>query len=159
MWERGDRLGGELNRIEKMPLRAEFLQLLEHQKRRLEQYEVKTELGRSADLDSVRSFMPDTVIMATGARAVGQSFPEGGRGLTFAEALADVSALGSRIVMLDALGTWAVSGMAEYLADLGKRVTLIVPTGTPACDIACGKSRSGSSVLMRSGHGMVRRYN
>ncbi|MRG74032.1 NAD(P)-binding protein [Alphaproteobacteria bacterium HT1-32] len=136
LWERGDRLGGELNRIEKMPLRAEFLQLLEHQKRRLEQYEVKTELGRSADLDSVRSFMPDTVIMATGARAVGQSFPEGGRGLTFAEALADVSALGSRIVMLDALGTWAVSGMAEYLADLGKQVTLIVPTGTPAWTVS-----------------------
>ena len=136
LWERGERLGGELNRIEKMPLRAEFLQLLAHQKRRLEQYGVKTELGRSADLDSIRTFMPDTVIMATGARAVGQSFPDGGTGLTFAEALADVSALGKRIVMLDALGTWAVSGMAEYLADLGKQVTLIVPTGAPAWTVS-----------------------
>lgn len=65
-----------------------------------------------------------------------QALAGGGTALTLQDALADLDALGSRVVMVDALGTWSVVSVAELLADLGKTVTLVAPTGAPGWTIS-----------------------
>ena len=35
-----------------------------------------------------------------------------------------------KVLMVDHLGTWAVVSVAEFLADIEKQVSLIVPTGS-----------------------------
>ena len=39
-------------------------------------------------------------------------------------------------MLVDTLGTWTTASVAEYLADLGIKVVLMVPTGAPAWTIS-----------------------
>ena len=84
--------------------------------------------------------MPDAVVVATGSRPAAQRFEHGGEGLTLQRALADVDALGQTVLLVDSLGTWAVAAVAEYLADLGRQVTIAVPTGVPAWTVSAYSS-------------------
>ncbi len=136
LWERSDRLGGQLNWLEKMPLRAEFAKLLTSQQRRLERHDVKIQLGTEATMDSIDGHDADAVVFATGGRPMAQRLASGPVALTLQDALADPDALGQNVVMVDALGTWSVVSVAEFLADAGKTVTLIAPTGTPGWTIS-----------------------
>ena len=64
------------------------------------------------------------------ARAQSQKLLDGRETLTLEASLADPGALGERVVLVDHLGTWSVASVAEYLADLGKKVWIVVP---PEC--------------------------
>jgi len=151
LWERADRLGGSLAWLERMPLRREFLRLLEHQAAKAERAGVEVSLGREATVADVAASGADAVVLALGARPRGRAFPRGGRGLTLETALADPDALGDRVAVVDLLGTWAVSALAEHLADLGKRVTLVVPSGTPGWRISIYSSYALRARLKEKG--------
>ena len=69
------------------------------------------------------------IIWAAGAQAQAQALSSGGVALTLEQALTDPGKLGKKVLMVDHLGTWAVVSVAEFLADIGKQVSLIVPTG------------------------------
>jgi len=122
-------LGGTLNWLEKMPLRQEFLQLLERQKRRLDQHRVRLELECTVGEEMLQAHKDSHIVWAAGAKPQAQELSGGGVALTLEQALADPEKLGEKVLMVDHLGTWAVVSVAEYLADLGKQVSLVVPTG------------------------------
>lgn len=122
-------LGGTLNWLEKMPLRREFLRLLDRQKLRLETSGVHLELEKTVTNDLLQAHQDSHIIWAAGAQAQAQTLSGGGVALTLEQALADPDKLGENVLMVDHLGTWAVVSVAEYLADLGKQVSLVVPTG------------------------------
>ena len=136
LWERSDRLGGQLAWLETMPLRAEFAKLLASQRRRLERYGVDVSLGTEATAASIEAHEAEAVVFATGGIPAAQTLAGGGTALTLQEALADPDALGRDVVMVDALGTWSVVAVAEFLADLGKTVTLVAPAGAPGWTIS-----------------------
>ncbi len=131
LWERSDRLGGALNWTRRMPLRVEFSKLLERQAARLATADVTVSLETVATSERLADVEADTVIWATGAEALGQDLRSGGRALTLEDALADTEALGDQVILVDQLGGWSVVSVAEHLADLGKSVTLVAPSGTP----------------------------
>ncbi|MFT4726447.1 MAG: 2,4-dienoyl-CoA reductase-like NADH-dependent reductase (Old Yellow Enzyme family) [Granulosicoccus sp.] len=132
LWEQSDRLGGELNWTEVMPLRAEFQPLLRSLKHRLSEHKVEVHLNRLATAGAIQALAPDSLILATGAIAKHESFSDGGSGLTLQQALHDVDALGQHVVLQDVTGSWAVASTVEHLVDLGKSVTVVVPGGAPA---------------------------
>lgn len=129
LWEASDRLGGALLWTERMPLRCEFLRLIEAQRAALARTGVRIETERYADAASIAASGADAVLLATGAEPAAARFPGGGEGLTLEQALAAPDALGERVAVVDALGSWAVGAVVEFLAVLGKRVTVIAPTG------------------------------
>ncbi len=135
LWERLPRLGGRLNATRAMPMRTEFTNLLTHLEQRCHAGNVQIVLNKTADEAGVRAFAADDIVLATGADQPGMTFAGGGAGLSLDQAVADPSALGDRVVLVDSLGTWTTASVAEYLADLGKRVILLVPTGAPAWTI------------------------
>lgn len=132
LWERSDRLGGDLNWIESMPLRAEFQRLLRSLKHRIDTYGVKLQLNKVGSVSDVFALSPDTVIVATGAKAEASHFTGGGFGLTLQQSLSNTDALGKNVIVQDLTGSWATASTIEYLADLGKSVTVVVPGGAPA---------------------------
>lgn len=132
--ERSDRLGGALLWATKMPLRSEFATLLNAQQARLERAGVTVQLGTQVDATSAQGY--DALVQATGAAPRSQTFPSGQQALTLEAALADPEALGQHVTLVDNLGTWSVVSVAEWLAGLGKRVTLVAPTGNPGWTIS-----------------------
>jgi len=136
LWERSDRLGGQLAWLEKMPLRQEFSKLLASQERRLERTGVEVRLGMDATAEAIGGHAADAVVFATGGRPAGQTLAGGGTALTLQEALSGPYGLGQHVVLVVALGTWSVVSVAEFLADLGKTVTLVALTGAPGWTIS-----------------------
>ena len=135
LWEQSSRLGGALNWTTKMPLRAEFQQLLASQCHRIAKYKVDVRLDTCATPDAVAGVGADTIVVATGATAEAVDFDEGDSGLTLEQALDNTDALGAAVIVLDVTGSWAVASTVEYLADLGKQVTIVTPGGAPAWGI------------------------
>jgi len=129
LWERSDRLGGQLNQALTMPLRRDFRHLLDHQARQIERHQVAVTLGLSADADAIRAFGAEAVVLAVGSRPQPLDLPLGGDALTLDAALADPAALGDRVALADLTGDWAVLSAIEHLADLGKRVEVFTPVG------------------------------
>ncbi len=134
LMERANRLGGALLWTDRMPLRREFATMLNAQLGRLDRAGVTVRLNRSADAATGQGF--DAVIQATGAVPRAQVLPSGKTTLTLENALANPDALGQDVTLVDSLGTWSVVSVAEWLADLGHRVTLVAPTGAPGWTIS-----------------------
>ncbi len=132
--ERSDALGGSLLWATRMPLRREFGALLDSQKARMDRASVSVRLGFEADSDSALGY--DAVIFATGATPRAQVLPSGVRTLTLEASLSNPNALGDNVTLVDMLGTWSVVSVAEWLADLGKSVTLVSPVGAPGWTIS-----------------------
>lgn len=132
--EGGDRLGGALFWTSLMPMRGEFVTMLDAQQARLQRASVDVRLNTQADTAMDAEF--DTVIQATGAEPCAHTLPSGHQTLTLEVALADPGALGQHVTLVDTLGTWSVVSVAEWLADLGKVVTLVAPTGSPGWTIS-----------------------
>jgi hypothetical protein len=51
------------------------------------------------------------------------------------QALAAADTLPRRVAVQDMLGSFAIAGFVEWLADTGREVTLVAPTGTPGWQV------------------------
>jgi 2,4-dienoyl-CoA reductase-like NADH-dependent reductase (Old Yellow Enzyme family)/thioredoxin reductase len=127
LWERSDRLGGQLNWTRSMPLRADFQHLLDHQQRMLERHGVQVLFGREATAQQVRDGGFDEVVVATGSEALPLDLPTGQSMLTMEQALAEPDRLGHTVAFCDTTGEWSALSVVEHLADLGKKVTVFTP--------------------------------
>jgi len=67
LWEKNDRLGGQLVRAAVPPGRKEFAAFVEYLVSEMARLGVKVELGRNADEHDILDFGADAVIVATGA--------------------------------------------------------------------------------------------
>lgn len=127
LWERSPVLGGQLRSVEAMPLRHDFLKLLDHQRGRLAMHGVEIETGRAATPETIADFGADQVVLATGARPAPLPAWAGEGAFGLVDALTDADALGERVAFLDQTGSWASIAAIEHFADLGKSVEVFVP--------------------------------
>jgi hypothetical protein len=88
---------------------------------------VSIHTGTAIDAKRLSTLDVDHVVMATGAHPTVVEFPDGGVGLTLADALAAVWQPGQRVAVYDLLGDWASASVVEHLADLGAKVTYVTP--------------------------------
>jgi 2,4-dienoyl-CoA reductase-like NADH-dependent reductase (Old Yellow Enzyme family) len=158
LWERQSKLGGQLNWTLQMPLRREFQKLIDHQRARLTSGSVKVKLNHKADSHAVKLADPDLVIVATGSQEKASLLSCGAYALTLQAALKDHHILGEHVVLQDILGTWSVVSVAEYLADLGKKVTIVVPSGVPGWNISMYSSFALLSRLREKSVRIIRGY-
>lgn len=127
--EREQRLGGQINWMRTMPRRQDFLKLLDYQEGQLRRHQVSVRLGVAADLSVLDDIKADEVVVATGSTRQPVRFRDGSEALTMEQALTDPGALGSHVVFYDLLGEWSTLSVIEHLADLGKRMTVVCPSG------------------------------
>jgi 2,4-dienoyl-CoA reductase-like NADH-dependent reductase (Old Yellow Enzyme family) len=135
LWEASGSLGGRLRWTEARGLRADTALLLAHQRAALARAGVTLRFDRTATPEDVLDHGADIVLVAAGAEPAGTAFPGGGDGLSLDAALADPDALPDTVAVQDLVGSFAIAGFVEWLADTGRRVVLVAPTGTPAWQV------------------------
>jgi len=67
LWEKENRLGGKLTFASSIPTRQELRNLIEYETGALEKVGVRVSLKKVGDIDSIREFNPQAVIVAVGA--------------------------------------------------------------------------------------------
>ena len=126
LFEREDRLGGQVQVAASVPARAEFLDIARNLIVNARRAGVELRTGTQADLDAVRAEEPDEVIVATGAR------PQRPWWAGDHPAVVDVRdvlegrvAPTGTVVVVDELGFHQATSTAELLADRGCAVEIV----------------------------------
>ncbi|UCD80862.1 MAG: FAD-dependent oxidoreductase [Desulfobacterales bacterium] len=68
LWERSDRIGGQIRFAHLAPFKEEMAGILNYLKNALQKSPVAVRLGQPADVSEIVAFGPDAVIVATGSR-------------------------------------------------------------------------------------------
>lgn len=120
LWEKSSRLGGQLHYAAKAVGKRDFSYLLEYQTYMLDKYSVNVELVQEANVDTIRQFSPDALVIATGSAPIPAPFAITAAGCEVVQAnevLAGESIPGRRVVVV---GGGAVGcETAVLLADQG----------------------------------------
>ena len=75
LWEKSERLGGQLKAAVRLPHKEELSNLLAYFKRELERLGVHVELGKEADSDSITRSKADVLVWATGSSPFSPNIP------------------------------------------------------------------------------------
>jgi len=124
LWEKGQRLGGQLFFAAIPPYKETLKPLLDYLARQV-YTRAMVELGKEATPESVRLMRPDAVVVATGATAIVPNIPGIADGSVFSalEVLGGGVETGSRVAIIG--GELVGCEVAEFLVRQGKSVTLM----------------------------------
>jgi len=125
LWEKGNRLGGQVTLACIPPGKEEFSALIRYFSTVLKRLGVKVELGKIATPVLVRETRPDAVIIATGSKPVIPPIPgvNGSNVVTGYDVLVDKVEVGERVAVIG--GGQVGMEVAHFLAKQGKKITLV----------------------------------
>jgi len=125
LWEKEDRLGGQLLLAMASPGRSEFKSLIDYYSREMQRLNVDLKLGQAATLENIIREAPDVVLVATGVHPVIPEIKglESAQAVTAHEVLAGQAINGERVVIIG--GGHTGGETAKYLAKQGKKVTIL----------------------------------
>jgi len=126
LFERSDRLGGQVKLVMKTPMRHSFEEIIWFAEKQLPKLGVEVRLGVEADVDTILAENPQAVVVATGSEPYRTEIPgaEGKNVLSVADVL-NGAETGEHVVIVDTQGTQPASSVAEFLADQGKQVEIV----------------------------------
>ena len=135
LYEKSDRLGGQLNIASVPPGREELGTIVKHLSKQLEKLGVEVKLQEEADPDLLGRLKPDVVVAATGSIPIVPEFPgvDSPHVIQAWDALAGKVALGKNIVVVGGGGVGCYT--AYSLATGGKKVTLLEMMEKTAKDV------------------------
>ena len=137
LMERKDAVGGQLRLTAEQPQRHAVGALLRWYSDELTRLQVEVRLTQDLDVEGVREFAADAVILATGSRPARdgyqRSMPDVERlpgvdqesVLSIDDVLSGVSVPGPRVLLLDESDDWKGAGTALYMAERDLRVSFI----------------------------------
>ena len=137
LWERGDRLGGQLRQAGQLPDHDAWNFLADDLAASLARRGVAVQLNTQATPEAIAAFGADEVVLATGARWQTDGFSThrtdrdaiprdpGSQVLDPLTALDHPETCGTQIVIVDDNGDYLPLGLARVLAAAGKQVTVI----------------------------------
>ena len=127
LFEKGPRLGGQLNLILKTPRRDHFEEVIFFFERQLERLGVDVRLNTEATPDLILAESPDSVIVATGSTPYTPEIPgaEGRNVVNSWDVLEGSAQMGDRVVVIDTQGRPEASTIADFLVSGGKSVEVV----------------------------------
>jgi len=126
LFERSDRLGGQVAVAASVPARAEFLDLVRNLEVAARRLGVDLRTGSTVGADDVRAARPDTVVLATGARPARPWWAgDRARVVDVRDVLEGRASPTGRVVVVDELGFHQATSTAELLADRGCAVEIV----------------------------------
>ncbi len=137
LFERADRLGGQVNLIIEQPYRDSFAWITQDLEGQIRRRGVDVRLGQAADDATIAALAPDGVIVATGSKPLITGFssinpmveelPGASQANVFSvpDVLSDPKQIGKRVLFLDDDGSRYVLGTAEKLLQLGHEVHIV----------------------------------
>ncbi|MEW6439929.1 MAG: FAD-dependent oxidoreductase [bacterium] len=140
LYEKGDELGGAVLISSKGPGRQELSQVVRFLSHEIDRLGIPVHKGTEATADMIVKAGPDVVIIATGGLTIEDPTPEvvgqyapieiapGADVVTAEDVLDGKAETGRRIVIADQQNYLKGMITAEFLADRGKEVTLVMPT-------------------------------
>lgn len=144
LFDREPQLGGTVNWIVKLPQRLEFGDLIRNKTGELRRAGVEVRLGHAVTVEEVQRERPDAVIVATGQEELPPAHVpgmDGPRVRTPLQVLAEGplppagkgggEANGGHVLIVDELGSHQASGIAEFLAESGWRISLVTSAFQP----------------------------
>jgi 2,4-dienoyl-CoA reductase-like NADH-dependent reductase (Old Yellow Enzyme family) len=128
IYEAGKRVGGQVLLAEQLPGRAEFGGAITNLMSEIERYNVKLITGVTVDESFVREHQPDAVVVATGAlpHRPKLELMDDPVVVDAWEVIAGAALPAGRIVVADWRCDWVGLGVAQLLAEQGRKVTLAV---------------------------------
>ncbi|MEW6443071.1 MAG: FAD-dependent oxidoreductase [bacterium] len=139
LYEKSGELGGAIRITTKVPSRQEYGQAIRYLKHEVERLGVEVHLNTEVTAQRVLQERPDAVIVATGAATIDDVRPEVvGTGsaieiephthvVTAEDVLEGKAECGRKVVIADQQNYMKGMVTAEFLADQGKDVTLVMP--------------------------------
>lgn len=135
LFEKEDKIGGQVNLAIKAPTREEFGQCIRYLEHRVNQLGVKTIIGTEVDAERVESEHPDAVVVATGSSPMKYGItgyrpyeiPGWAQDnvVTAENVIENTDIAGQRVVVIDDNNYHRSLAAVEMLADKGKKVTVI----------------------------------
>ncbi len=134
IWEKTDRLGGQLRTAVNAPTYEGFADYLEWQRKRLDRVGVSVSEGRAATADEVMDANADVVVVATGANARYPDVEGLGRANVhdMREVLDGAVTPGTRVLVIAQDDHMPPLAVADFLATAGHDVTVVYATNGPA---------------------------
>jgi thioredoxin reductase len=127
LYEKTDRLGGQVNVLSKAPGRLEFSQATRYLENQINKLGVEIKLKTEATPDNIINEKPDAVIIATGAVPYILPVPGSDQEIVVSpsQVLASPVETGNRILVFETTGMQEGPTTADFLAEQGKSVELI----------------------------------
>ncbi|MFN8204262.1 MAG: FAD-dependent oxidoreductase [Solirubrobacteraceae bacterium] len=139
LYERSDKLGGQVHQLIKLPQRDEVKNWLDWLDAQVHKAGATVKLGQEVDGDNIQSVIDeesaDVVIVATGARPAQDGFSgmlaapvpgwEQDNVLTYDDVLDATKPIGERVLILEEQGERTAPGLGELLARQGKQVHVL----------------------------------
>ena len=125
LYEKGDRLGGQLLLAVLPPEKDEIGDLVNYLSTQVRKLGVRVELGREVTPELISEQRPDAVVLATGVLLLVPEIPgmEKAKVITAERALTDESRVGESVVVLG--GGLVGCETADFLAERGRKVTVV----------------------------------
>lgn len=127
LFEKGPRLGGQVNLVMRTPARDIFEQIILFFERQLEKLNVDIRLEHAARPEDVLSEDSDAVIVATGSTAFRPDIIgiDQKHVLSSRDVLSGNAEIGERVLVVDTLGRAEAPTVAEFLVDQGRQVEIV----------------------------------
>ena len=128
-------LGGQMRMASMPPYKDELLKFVDYMTTQVRKLGVKIELGKEATLESLKKYNPDAVVVATGATRQAPDLP-GSKEMpliTVEEVLEGNAEVGQTVIVIG--GGMVGCEVAEFLAEKGKKVTIVEMLDTIAGDM------------------------
>ncbi|MCX5858634.1 MAG: FAD-dependent oxidoreductase [Proteobacteria bacterium] len=132
LFEKEKELGGALRYARMMPGRQDWGYLTQFYVNETERAKVKVSLGKPFEVSTLNEILPQIVILATGAKLFIPRVPgiDGPNVVPYDAVLKGEAKVGNRVVVMGAGETGLE--MADYLAEQGKKVTVVEMRGVLA---------------------------
>jgi 2,4-dienoyl-CoA reductase-like NADH-dependent reductase (Old Yellow Enzyme family) len=135
--ERANRLGGQVNLVMRTPARGTFEEIILFFERQLAGLGVDVRLGVDAGVETVLAESPDAVVVATGSSAFRPEAigADAHHVLSARDVIAGNADIGEQVLVVDTQGRAEGPSVAEYLADMGRRVEIVTGLAYVGCEM------------------------
>lgn len=127
VFEKGRRLGGQVNLIMRTPARDIFEQIILFFEHQLKKLAVDVRLGHEAGTEEILAESPDAIVVATGSIAFRPEILGVDRKhvISSRDVLLGDTEIGHSVLVVDTLGRAEGSTVAEFLVDQGRQVEIV----------------------------------